>query len=239
MARMVQSAEVRIPTRDAVLDATLAIPAYACGVVLFAHGSGSGRFSTRNRYMAGELQKAGFATVLLDLLTADEAETDARTHHLRFHVELLALRLADVIDWLGDAPGTHHLPIGCFGASTGAAAVLAAAAERPAEVRAVVSRGGRPDQAEDAMRRVRAPTLLIVGSLDTPVIGMNQDALRRMPGADVVLRIVRGATHLFSEPGTLQEVASLACAWFSAMLLDPQSDRPGTAGRAESRQAGV
>ena len=213
-----ETSEVRIDTPDVLLAATLSIPAGASGVVLFAHGSGSSRFSPRNRYVAGVLQSAGFATVLLDLLTPSEEEVDERTRHLRFDIELLARRLVGATDWLRDAPGTRHLPIGCFGASTGAAAALVAAAERPELVRAVVSRGGRPDLAGEALGRVQAPTLLIVGGLDLPVIGMNEEAARRMDRAEVRLRMVGGATHLFEEPGTLEQVAILARDWFQQKL---------------------
>lgn len=210
--------EVRIPAHEVVLDATMTLPPEPAGVVLFAHGSGSSRFSPRNRYVAGELQKAGFITVLLDLLTPSEEAVDARTGHLRFDIDLLARRLVGAVDWLRDAPETHHLPVGCFGASTGAAAALIAAAERPVTVRAVVSRGGRPDLAGSALERVRASTLLVVGGLDAVVIQVNQEAMHRMRDAEVRLRTVAGASHLFEEPGTLEEVASLARDWFVEKL---------------------
>jgi dienelactone hydrolase len=185
--------------------------------VLFAHGSGSGRHSPRNRYVARALQRAGLATLLIDLLTPEEEEADLRSGHLRFDVGLLAGRLAAATDWLAENPDTGDLRIGYFGASTGAGAALVAAAERPQEVGAVVSRGGRPDLAGDALPRVRAPTLLIVGGNDAPVIGMNEEAFARLR-ADKELEIVAGATHLFEEPGALEEVARLAAAWFARHL---------------------
>jgi putative phosphoribosyl transferase len=210
----------RIPLPDAELDAIVTLPRDAVGVVLFAHGSGSSRFSPRNQYVAGVLQDAGFATVLLDLLTPEEERADRRLAHLRFDLPFLAGRLVGAVDWLPTQSDVGGLPIGCFGASTGAAAALMAAARRPGAVRAVVSRGGRPDLAGDALARVRTPTLLIVGELDVVVIGMNKQAMRRMTEAEVRLSIVRGATHLFEEPGTLEEVAVQACDWFAAKLVD-------------------
>ena len=219
MTAFTHTREVRIPAGDAELDGTLSIPPDLRGVVLFAHGSGSSRFSPRNRYVAGELQAAGFATLLLDLLTPAEEKVDEVTRWHRFDIPLLARRLVHAVDWLRDAPETHHLPIGCFGASTGAAAALIAAAERPVEVRAVVSRGGRPDLAGAALGRVRAPTLLIVGGQDGAVITMNNEALLHMVNAPARLRIVPGATHLFEEPGTLEQVAAMACDWFRGKLV--------------------
>jgi putative phosphoribosyl transferase len=186
-------------------------------VVLFAHGSGSSRKSTRNRFVAGELQAAGFATLLLDLLTAEEEQVDMRTRHLRFDIPLLASRLVAAVDWLRTNDQTATLPIGTFGASTGAAAALIAAAERPQVVRAVVSRGGRPDLAAGALTRVTVPTLLIVGSRDAAVIPLNRDALARV-SATKELVLVPGATHLFEEPGALEEVARLAADWFQRHL---------------------
>ncbi|HEX6374020.1 MAG TPA: alpha/beta family hydrolase [Longimicrobium sp.] len=218
MAGRIRMTETRIPVRDAVLNATVAVPAKPVGAVVFAHGSGSSRFSRRNRYVAAELQDAGFATVLLDLLTAAEAQVDEQTRQLRFDIPLLARRLVDVVDWLGEAADTRDLPIGCFGASTGAAAALLAAAARPEQVHAVVSRGGRPDLAGEALELVHAPTLLIVGGRDPRVIDLNNDALMRLRNADTRLRIVPGATHLFEEPGALEEVAVLACEWFRVKL---------------------
>ena len=215
---------VRIP--GLVLDATLAIPREPKGVVLFAHGSGSSRFSRRNRYVARVLQDAGFATVLLDLLTRAEEAADERSGHLRFDIALLAERLAGATDWLRDEPATAALPVGYFGASTGAGAALVAAAERPDRVRAVVSRGGRPDLAGPVLGRVLAPTLLIVGGWDELVIAMNRAAMQRMQGAQVRLEIVPGATHLFEEPGKLEEVARLARGWFGGYLAPRPADAP-------------
>lgn len=211
---------VRIPAEGAVLDGDLALAAAARGVVVFAHGSGSSRFSPRNRHVAARLQARGLATLLMDLLTPEEERVDAVTRELRFDIPLLARRLIAAIDWLGGQSETEPLPVGTFGASTGAAAALIAAAERPDIVRAVVSRGGRPDLAGDALDRVRAPTLLIVGELDPAVIELNQQALERLPGPKA-LEIVPGATHLFEEPGTLAQVARLAGEWFEAHLAGP------------------
>jgi putative phosphoribosyl transferase len=185
--------------------------------VLFAHGSGSGRSSPRNLYVARVLRQAGLSTLLIDLLTAQEEAVDLRTRQLRFDIGLLAERLVGATDWLRDNPATQNLRIGYFGASTGAGAALVAAAERPDEVDAVVSRGGRPDLAGEALSRVEAPTLLIVGGSDVPVIGMNEEALGRMH-VEKRLEIVPGATHLFEEVGALEEVARLASSWFRRYL---------------------
>jgi dienelactone hydrolase len=198
--------------RIAGLDGNLTIPDGARGIVLFAHGSGSSRHSPRNRYVAAELQRAGFATLLIDLLTPEEEEVDWRTRRLRFDIGLLAGRLVTVTDWLGQEPDTRDLKIGYFGASTGAAAALVAAAERPESVGAVVSRGGRPDLAGAALPYVKAPTLLIVGGEDGPVIGMNQEALALLR-VEKKLVIVPGASHLFEEPGALEKVARHASGW--------------------------
>jgi dienelactone hydrolase len=203
---------VVIEDASARLPGTLAIPEGACGLVLFAHGSGSSRFSSRNRFVAGELQAAGLATLLIDLLTMDEEALDERTARLRFDLALLAERLVGAVGWLRGNPDTRGLPVGLFGASTGGGAALVAAARLP-EVLAVVSRGGRPDLAGDALPVVRAPTLLIVGGADEPVIEMNREAMARMRGP-VELEIVPGATHLFEEPGALETVARLARDWF-------------------------
>ncbi len=208
---------IRIAADDVELDGDLALPPNPIGVILFAHGTGSGRHSPRNRFVAEQLCSAGFATLLLDLLTADEEAVDLRTRHLRFDIPLLATRLVAATDWLVREPATRQLPIGAFGASTGAAAALIAAAERPDTIRAVVSRGGRPDLAADVLDRVRAPTLLLVGSEDTAVIPLNQSALAVLTG-EKELVIVPGATHLFEEPGKLEEVATHATAWFSRYL---------------------
>ena len=207
---------VRITDGPNFLDADLHLPEHARGLVLFAHGSGSSRFSSRNRQVADYLNKGRFATLLLDLLTQAEERIDVRTAELRFDIPLLARRVVAATDWAANHPVVGQLPIGYFGASTGAAAALIAAAERPA-VRAVVSRGGRPDLAGDALPIVQAPTLLIVGGDDEPVIEMNDTALRRMR-APVELAIVPGATHLFEEPGTLEEVERLALDWLNRHL---------------------
>jgi dienelactone hydrolase len=197
-----------------MLEGSLTVPDGTTSVVLFAHGTGSSRHSTRNRYVAGVLQQAGLATLLIDLLTADEEAVEQATGHLRFDIGLLAERLVGATDWLGRESATAGLPVGYFGASTGAGAALAAATERPARVGAVVTRGGRPDLVGPALGKVRAPTLLIVGGRDAPVIEMNRKALQQLALAEKELVIVPGATHLFEEPGTLAEVARLAADWF-------------------------
>jgi pimeloyl-ACP methyl ester carboxylesterase len=198
---------------EVTLDGDLRLPDQAHGVVLFAHGSGSSRHSRRNRYVAELLNEAKLATLLLDLLTREEEAVDMRTAHLRFDIDLLAGRLIVATDWLTRETDTRQLPIGYFGASTGAAAALVAAAERPDVVAAVVSRGGRPDLAGPALPLVRAPTLLIVGGDDIPVIALNRQALAQLR-VEKELVIVPGATHLFEEPGALDEVARLARDWF-------------------------
>ena len=212
-----QEREVRVSAGPVTLEGSLGIPNSAGGVVLFAHGSGSGRHSPRNRYVARVLREVNLATLLIDLLTEDEEEVDLRTTRLRFDIGLLARRLVGATDWLVQNPDTEQLRIGYFGASTGAGAALVAAAERPDEVGAIVSRGGRPDLAGDALPLVKAPTLLIVGGNDEPVIGMNEEALARMR-AEKRLQIVPGASHLFEEPGALEEVARLATVWFARHL---------------------
>jgi putative phosphoribosyl transferase len=184
---------------------------------VFAHGSGSGRFSPRNRAVAGVLVDAGLATLLMDLLTAEEEAEDMRTARLRFDIGLLAERVISAIDWLGSDGTLADLPVGCFGASTGAAAALIAAAERPQRVAAVVSRGGRPDLAGNALPRVKAPTLLIVGGRDIEVIELNRQA-QALLEVESRLEIVPGATHLFEEPGALEQVAALAREWFLRYL---------------------
>ncbi len=209
--------EVRLPAGAVTLEGNLGLPDDARGIVLFAHGSGSGRHSPRNRYVAEALREAGLATLLIDLLTSEEEEIDLRTRQLRFDIGLLAERLTGATDWLTQTPSTQDLRIGYFGASTGAGAALVAAAERPEKVGAVVSRGGRPDLAGDALSHVRAPTLLIVGGNDEPVIGMNREAMEQIR-AEKDLEIVPGASHLFEEPGTLEEVARLAAGWFMRNL---------------------
>jgi putative phosphoribosyl transferase len=214
---------VRVPAGAVTLEGMLGVPDGAQGIVLFAHGSGSSRHSPRNRHVARELREAGLGTLLIDLLTAQEEAVDMHTAHLRFDIGLLASRLIDTSDWLLEYPDTQHLRLGYFGASTGAAAALVAAAERPEVVAAVVSRGGRPDLAADALGRVRAPTLLIVGGHDEPVITMNREALALLH-AEKRLEIVPGATHLFEEPGTLDAVARLARDWFLRYLA-PEAGR--------------
>lgn len=205
---------IDIVHHDATLHGDLAVPRAALGVVLFAHGSGSGRHSPRNRFVARGLQRQGFATLLLDLLTVEEARIDDATHHLRFDVAWLASRLTGAMAWLADHRETASLRLGLFGASTGAAAALIAAGRRPDAVAAVVSRGGRPDLAGGALAGVRAPTLLIVGGNDTRVIALNEQAQRAMK-AHSRLAIVPGAGHLFEEPGTLETVVALAGEWFA------------------------
>lgn len=214
---MEREERVRIPARDVTLSGDLVTPPDARGIVLFAHGSGSSRLSPRNRHVAAILRRGGLATLLMDLLTRDEEAVDARTAHLRFDIGFLAERLGAATAWLQEKADTRALPLGYFGASTGAAAALVAAAERPEVVRAIVSRGGRPDLAGSALARVQAPTLLIVGGADYPVIDMNREALAQLT-AEAKLEIVPGATHLFEEPGTLDEVARLARAWFERWL---------------------
>jgi dienelactone hydrolase len=208
---------VQIPAHNATLDGNLVVPPRAAGVVLFAHGSGSSRHSSRNQLVARRLQEGGLATLLIDLLTADEEAVDRITRQVRFDIELLAARLNAAIVWLGQRADTSELQVGLFGASTGGGAALVAAARDPDRVGAVVSRGGRPDLAADALPRVRAPTLLIVGGEDVPVIALNERALAQMR-AQVRLEIVPGASHLFEEPGTIDRVAELARDWFASYL---------------------
>lgn len=205
-----QTAEVVGPMG---LEAMLSLPDKPHGLVVFAHGSGSSRLSPRNQHVAGALQHRGFGTLLLDLLTADEGEDRDKV----FDIALLGQRVADAIAWACDDDRTRHLPIGLFGASTGAAAALVAAAREPVAVRAVVSRGGRPDLAADVLALVKAPTLLIVGSLDHGVIGLNRSAMARLT-CEKRLELVPGATHLFEEPGTLDRVVALAAQWFERHL---------------------
>jgi dienelactone hydrolase len=208
---------VRITLDHLTLDGVLALPPDAQGLVLFAHGSGSSRFSSRNRFVARHLNQAGIATLLFDLLTAEEEAREAVTRHLRFNIDLLSERLVAATDYVSSLPDTVGLPLGYFGASTGAAAALTAAAARPALIRAVVSRGGRPDLAAPRIAGVRAPTLLIVGGADHEVLALNQSVLPLLPAASE-LAVVPHATHLFEEPGTLEQVARLATAWFDRWL---------------------
>jgi putative phosphoribosyl transferase len=205
-----------IPVGEARLEGELTVPDAAPLVVAFAHGSGSSRLSPRNRQVATTLQEAGLATLLFDLLDAAEETRDVRTRELRFDIPLLAGRLVAAVEWLDAQPATSNLPVGLFGASTGAAAALIAAARRPDRVGAVVSRGGRPDLAGDSLAAVEAPTLLIVGGEDPAVIDLNRQAQRRVRCV-TRLEIVPGAGHLFEEPGALEQVAALAREWFLAM----------------------
>jgi putative phosphoribosyl transferase len=218
---------VHVPIDHVTLDGDLAVPAGATGVVLFAHGSGSSRLSPRNRAVAAELRAAGLATLLLDLLTPAEGRADEATGRLRFDIPLLATRLAAATDWVVAQPETRHLPVGYFGASTGAGAALIAAANRPGVVRAVVSRGGRPDLAGAALAGVRAPTLLVVGGEDTEVIALNRAALARLQGPKR-LSIVAGATHLFEEPGALEQVTRLAREWLVQHLAETPAAARGS-----------
>jgi putative phosphoribosyl transferase len=204
---------VMVPVDEVRLAGDLSVPPAVRGLVVFAHGSGSGRFSPRNRAVADALVDAGLATLLMDLLTPEEEAEDLRTARLRFDVQLLGDRVIRTIDWLGSDPDLGGLPVGCFGASTGAAAALLAAAERPQRVAAVVSRGGRPDLAAHVLPLVSAPTLLIVGGRDGQVIRLNRFAQARL-GGESQLVIVPGARHLFEEPGTLEKVAAVARDWF-------------------------
>jgi dienelactone hydrolase len=213
---------VQVRLVDATLDGDLTVPDGARALVLFAHGSGSSRLSPRNRHVARRLNEAGLATLLTDLLTREEERQDLVTAELRFDIGLLARRLTGVTDWLAERPAEQTLRAGYFGASTGAAAALMAAAERPNLAGAVVSRGGRPDLAAPALARVRAPTLLIVGSRDTAVLAMNRTALAQLT-CPKALTIVQGATHLFEEPGALDEVAQLASDWFAHHLAGEQA----------------
>jgi dienelactone hydrolase len=216
----VSGREVRISTSGVTLPGDLVMPEGAMGLVLFAHGSGSSRHSRRNRAVARVLQDAGMATLLMDLLTPDEERIDEVTRRLRFDIPLLAGRVTGAIDWLARYPDTQRLPLGLFGASTGAAAALVAAAERPEAVRAIVSRGGRPDLAGPALAQVTALTLLIVGGNDDVVIDLNRQALAELR-VEKELVIVPGATHLFEEQGKLEEVARLARDWLTRHLFRP------------------
>lgn len=219
MARMrnvTEECPVQVTAGKAILNGSLCIPEKAQAVVIFAHGSGSSRLSPRNQYVAAMLRTAGLATLLFDLLTQDEEDRDI-TGQFRFNIKLLSERLVGATDWLKEVAGAEKFKVGYFGASTGAAAALVAAAERPDIVSAVVSRGGRPDLAGDALSRVKAPVLLIVGGNDAPVIDMNHTAMRFLK-VEKRLDIVPGATHLFEEPGKLEKVADLAKEWFLKYL---------------------
>jgi putative phosphoribosyl transferase len=202
---------IKLNAGGVTLEGNLIVPRGVTGIVLFAHGSGSSRFSSRNRYVAQILRQSNLGTLLIDLLTQQEELVDTRTAHLRFDIDLLARRLVGATEWLSEQH--PDLKVGLFGASTGGGAALVAAAEIPDRIAAVVSRGGRPDLAGDALPLVKAPTLLIVGGDDVPVIAMNQEALDRMTCMKR-MEIVPGASHLFEEPGTLEQVAKLASDWF-------------------------
>lgn len=223
--RTVVESAVRVAAGPVTLEGILKVPEQATGVVLFAHGSGSGRHSSRNRLVAARLGEVGLATLLVDLLTEEEEVAEQYTRHLRFDIDLLAERLVGSTEWLAKDSRTAGLPVGYFGASTGGGAALVAAARCPDKVAAVVSRGGRPDLAGDALSEAIAPTLLIVGGDDVPVIGMNQEALARLAAPVKELVIVPGATHLFEEPGKLEEVARLAAAWFTRHLHASEKER--------------
>jgi putative phosphoribosyl transferase len=225
--------QVRIPAGGAVLDGDLAIPDGATGIVVFAHGSGSSRHSPRNRSVARVIQEAGVGSLLFDLLTREEESVDVYTRHLRFDIELLTARLIEATRWLASQEETRNLRVGYFGSSTGAAAALMAAARLGAmsgmDIGAVVSRGGRPDLAGGALQMVKAPTLLIVGGHDEPVIELNQDAYARLR-CEKELKVIPGATHLFEEPGALEQVADLAAAWFKERLQSLPAPRSAAGG---------
>jgi putative phosphoribosyl transferase len=212
-----QELELKIPVGNVIVKGNLNLPDQAKGIILFAHGSGSGRFSPRNQYVARELNKSRIGTLLFDLLTMDEEQADIITAEYRFNIKLLAQRLLGATIWLKDQPKTRTLSVGYFGASTGAAAALIAAAKLPKDIFAVVSRGGRPDLAGDYLHDVVAPTLLLVGGLDAEVIELNRQAQSRMTNPNK-LEIIPGATHLFEEPGKLEIVARLAADWFLKYL---------------------
>jgi len=216
-AQHIWQRDVQIPSGDARLHGTLQIPAGASGIVVFAHGSGSSRFSPRNQYVAGVIRDAGLGTLLFDLLTPEEETVDVQTRHLRFDIELLATRLVDAATWLADADETRHLRVGYFGASTGGGAALVTAARLGHVIGAVVARGGRPDLAGAALPHVVSPTLLIVGGRDTTVLQLNKAAYAQLR-CQKALEIVPGATHLFEEPGALEQVAQLAAGWFQQHL---------------------
>jgi putative phosphoribosyl transferase len=218
---------ITIPLNGIELEGLLEVPRDACGLVLFVHGSGSSRLSPRNTYVARRLREARLGTLLFDLLTAEEDRIDAETRELRFDIQLLTGRLVAATHWVQGEPPLARLPLGYFGASTGAAAALCAAACTPA-ISAVVSRGGRPDLAGSALEEVRAATLLIVGGMDLEVLDLNRRALARMR-CEKHLEIVPGATHLFEEPGALEEVAALAAQWFARHLGTPRTQGSGAA----------
>lgn len=217
-AQHVVEQQVQVGAGPVRLEGNLSVPEGARGVVLFAHGSGSSRHSPRNRFVAEQLHRAGLATLLIDLLTEDEEAVDQYSAHLRFDIGLLAERLVGATDWLVQAPATAGLSVGYFGASTGGGAAVVAAARCPQHIDAVVSRGGRPDLAGEALPAVKAPTLFLVGGDDAPVIRLNEQALAQLGAPRKKLVIVPGASHLFEEPGKLEEVARLASEWFTRYL---------------------
>ena len=224
--------QAQIPAGDVVLDGDLLIPSGASGIAVFAHGSGSSRHSPRNKSVAHVIREAGVGSLLFDLLTREEESVDVFTRHLRFDIEFLTARLIQVTRWLAGQEETRNLRVGYFGSSTGAAAALMAAAKLGAEVGAVVSRGGRPDLAGDALPLVKAPTLLIVGGHDETVIELNQNAYARLR-CEKELRVIPGATHLFEEPGALELVADLAAAWFEEHLQSLPAQRRAAGGGHE------
>ena len=215
--KILDECPVKVTTSKVTLEGDLCIPSNASGVVVFAHGSGSGRRSSRNRYVGQVLRQSGLATLLFDLLTEEEEKSDVQTGRYRFDIRLLANRLVSTMQWLKQNPETKDMNIGYFGASTGAAAALVAAAEHPTDVGAVVSRGGRPDLVRTALPYVKSPTLLIVGGRDLPVMAMNRDAFSELH-SEKKLVVIPGATHLFEEAGALEEVAKLATNWFANYL---------------------
>jgi len=217
MRPLSQAQLLRIPSHGAMLNADLVIPVDARGIVLFAHGSGSSRHSHRNQFVARMLQESSFGTLLMDLLSTEEEHLDNQTREFRFDIDHLANRLLGTIDWTASQPSLKHLPIGLFGASTGAAAALVAAVKRPDLVRSIVSRGGRPDLAGDALKQVKAPTMLIVGGYDDAVLVLNEQAMKKMT-CQVSLKVVPRATHLFEEPGALSQAADFASSWFWGTL---------------------
>ncbi|HEX6164326.1 MAG TPA: alpha/beta family hydrolase [Vicinamibacterales bacterium] len=217
MRPLSQAQLLKIPAGGATLDADLVVPVDARGIVLFAHGSGSSRHSHRNQLVARTLQSSGFGTLLMDLLTTQEVHVDNQTREFRFDIELLANRLLGTVKWVSEQPTLKHLPIGLFGASTGAAAAIVAATRRPDLVRAVVSRGGRPDLAGAALKMLTTPTMLIVGGYDDAVLVLNEQAKKEIT-SEVTLKVVPRATHLFEEPGALAQVADYAVSWFWGTL---------------------
>jgi dienelactone hydrolase len=232
MRPLAQAQMLRIPAAGATLNADLVVPVDARGIILFAHGSGSSRHSHRNQFVARVLQQSNFATLLMDLLTTEEEHVDNQTREMRFDIDLLARRLTATVAWTAAQEVLKRMPIGLFGASTGAAAALVAAAKMPSLVRSVVSRGGRPDLAGEHLKDVKAPTMLIVGGYDDAVLVLNEQARAKMSG-EVALRVVARATHLFEEPGALAQVADYAAAWFWTTL-NPQSERVAQEPKAES-----